>query len=380
MNDPIFQCSPLAGYAAHKAQIDAAIMSVLDSGRYILGNQVRLFEAEFAAVMTVKCCIGVASGTDAIEMALRASGTGPGDVIFAPSHTAVATIAAIERAGGVPFLVEIDPNTFTMDPHHLERAIKTVNGGKYRRYRARAIIPVHLYGHPADMPAIMEIASQNGLVVIEDCAQAHGAALSGRNVGSWGNMGAFSFYPTKNLGALGDGGAVVTNDPDLAEKLHLLREYGWEERGISASPGINSRLDELQAAALRIKLKYLFQYNQKRIAIAEHYRRLIKENEMTLTPKPVPEIHHVYHQFVIKSDYRNQLMRFLKTENIATAIHYPKPVHLQPAYKDRVPVDPKGLPLTEEACRKILSLPMYPEMSEQQVKRVCEALNRFRPK
>lgn len=380
MKNFIPQCNPKAGYDAQRSEINSAIASVLNSGQYILGKEVNLFEKEFSAFLGTKYCIGVGNGTDAIEMALRASGAGPGDVVFTTSNTAVATVAAIERAGATPFLVEIDEKSYTMDPNHLENAVKMViQGGMGPGYAARAVIPVHLYGHPADMPSIMEISDRNGLVVIEDCAQAHGASFNGKNMGTWGKMGTFSFYPTKNLGALGDGGAVVTDDLSVAETLSGLREYGWKNRGVSAFPGINSRLDEIQAAVLRVKLKSLWKNNQKRILIAEHYREEIDGNSFQLPQASFPHICHVYHQFVIQSDQRDLLLQFLSRKDIGTAIHYPEPIHLQPAYRDRLGQDPEGLPISETICKKILSLPMYPEMSSKDIERVCKTMNSFIP-
>ena len=294
MNPTIPQTDPRANYLAHKDEIDAAIAAVLAGGRYILGEQVAAFEREFAAYLGAGStegathAIGVGSGTDALHLALRACGIGPGDRVFTVSHTAVATVAAIELAGATPVLVDIDPATFTMDPNRLEEAVRRDEGGNssnVKRHssivtRHSAIIPVHLYGHPADMAAILEIARRYDLWVIEDCAQAHGATIDGQKTGTFGDIAAFSFYPTKNLGALGDGGAVVTSDPALAEQTRLLREYGWRERYVSAIPGLNSRLDELQAAILRVKLRYLDAENARRRALAAEYDRLLADSSV----------------------------------------------------------------------------------------------------
>src|SRR5258708_7742541 len=257
---------PAANYPAHKREIAPAIGAVLAGGSYILGPQVEAFEREFAAYLGVSHAIGVASGTDALHLALRACGVRPGDGVLTVSHTAVATVAAVELAGAAPVLVDIDPATFTLDCSALEAAVRTDWG-----VRLKAIIAVHLYGHPANMPAVMDIAGRHGLHVIEDCAQSHGASIAGRKTGSWGHVAAFSFYPTKNLGALGDGGAVVTNDSAFADRLRSLREYGWRRRYISDEPGMNSRLDELQAAVLRVKLPYLDSENACRSKHAEAY-------------------------------------------------------------------------------------------------------------
>lgn len=365
----ILQANPKASYLAHKAEIDAAIHQVLDSGWYILGQEVEAFEQEFADYLGVSHAIGVANGTDALEIALRACGVGAGDAVITVSHTAVATVAAIELTGARPVLVDIDPVTFTMDPNCLEDAIKeNSQAGKLK-----AIIPVHLYGHPADMVAIMDIANRHGLYAIEDCAQSHGARLSGRQTGSWGHLAAFSFYPTKNLGALGDGGAVVTNDGSLAEKVAIMRQYGWRERFISDIPGMNTRLDPLQAAILRVKLRYLDRENQQRQHLAEQYNRFLGD-----LPSKLPQRHgnvdHVYHQYVVRGKNRDDIRTFLKENYIGTAIHYPAPVHLQPAYQGRVPISDRGLKTTEEIAKEIFSLPMHPYLSDAQTQQVSEMM------
>jgi dTDP-4-amino-4,6-dideoxygalactose transaminase len=335
--------------------------------------------------------VGVGSGTDALHLALRACGVGPGDRVFTVSHTAVATVAAIELAGATPVLVDIDPATFTMDPHRLEEAVRTEDEGRktgdagsaaptVKRQtsvfrRRSAIIPVHLYGHPADMSAILEIARRYDLWVIEDCAQAHGATIDGRKTGTFGDIAAFSFYPTKNLGALGDGGAVVTSDPALAEQTRLLREYGWRERYVSALPGLNSRLDELQAAILRVKLRYLDAENARRRVLAAEYDRLLADSSVrTLATRP--DVSHVFHQYVIRSARRDALQAYLRSQGIGTLIHYPAPVHAQPAYAERLSIG-EGLPHTEAAAREILSLPMFPELSDEQAAEVAKAINAF---
>jgi dTDP-4-amino-4,6-dideoxygalactose transaminase len=359
-----------AGYQAHKAEIDAAVQRVLESGHYILGREVEAFEAEFAAYVGVRYAIGVANGTDALELALRAAGVGPGDLVFTVSHTAVATVAAIERSGAMPVLVDIEPDTFTMDPHALERALATVRGG-----RPAAVVPVHLYGHPADMTAITAIARRHGLVVIEDGAQAHGAVWRERRVGAWGHLGAFSFYPTKNLGALGDGGAVVTDDPALAERVRLLRQYGWRQRYISEVPGVNSRLDELQAAVLRVKLRHLDAANARRRAVAGLYTRLLADLDLVL-PIARPEAEHVYHQYVVRTPCREALQAWLAADGIGTLIHYPEAVHQQPAYSGRLPLA-DGLHCSEQAAAQVLSLPMYPELSDDQVHHIATTVRRW---
>ncbi len=365
------QTDPKAGYLAHRAEIDRAVAEVLESGWYILGQQVTAFEAEFAAFLATAQVVSVANGTDALHLALRACGVGPGDAVITVSHTAVATVAAIELAGAVPILVDIDPVTFTMDPRHLAVTLETYATGEYGRLKA--IVPVHLYGHPADMPAIVELARSYDLYVIEDCAQAHGAAIEGRKVGTWGHLAAFSFYPTKNLGALGDGGAVATNEAGLAEQVRLLREYGWRERYISSEQGLNSRLDELQAAILRVKLRYLDEDNRRRRELAGSYDRLLAPSQLAL-PQIQKGVEHVYHQYVVRSRQRDELRAFLKNNGVGALIHYPVPVHLQPAYKDRVPLGPGGLGQTEQTCREILSLPMYPQLELAQIEQVSRLI------
>ena len=359
---------PKANYLVHKEEIDQAIHRVLDSGWYILGQEVAAFEQEFAHYLGVGHAIGVASGTDALEIALRACGVGMGDAVITVSHTVVATVAAIELVGATPVLVDIDPQTFTLDPNRLEEAISQHQGN-----RLKAIILVHLYGHPAEMPAIMDIARRHDLYVIEDCAQSHGAAIQGRKAGAWGDLAAFSFYPTKNLGALGDGGAVVTDDSHLAQKVRLLREYGWQQRYISDLAGMNSRLDEIQAAVLRVKLQYLDQENAQRRQLAEIYNDMLSATPLIL-PQTHPDVDSVYHQYVVKSRERDLLKEFLKANSVGTLIHYPIPVHRQPAYQDRVSIGSGGLPETERVCQEILSLPMYPQMTSEQAHRVAELI------
>ncbi len=274
---PIPQTDPHASYLAYKDEIDEAVARVLNGGRYILGNEVQSFEHEFAAAIGGAHAIGVANGTDALLLALRACGVGAGHAVFTVSHTAVATVAAIELTGATPVLIDIDPVSYTIDPELLEKAIITNPPGT-----PRAIVPVHLYGNPADLAAITTIARKYGLLVIEDCAQSHGASLDGRTTGTWGDIASFSFYPTKNLGALGDGGMVVTGSEELALKVRLLRQYGWRERYVSEIPGTNSRLDELHAAMLRVKLRHLASDNERRRSIASQYNSLLKNSGLSL--------------------------------------------------------------------------------------------------
>lgn len=369
MSLSIPQTDPKANYLAHRDEIDAAIARVLESGWYILGAEVTAFEQEFAAYIGAAESIAVANGTDAIHVALRACGIGQGDGVITVSHTAVATVSAIELAGATPVLVDVDPETCTIDPAKIREAIETYRNSQIR---IRAIIPVHLYGHPADMPAIMEIARTEGLRVIEDCAQSHGAEIGGRKTGTWGDIAAFSFYPTKNLGALGDGGGIATTDPELASAARLVREYGWKERYISSIPGMNSRLDELHAAPLRVKLRHLDADNSRRRRIAAAYDAALAGTGLGL-PAVRPDCTHVYHQYVIRTPRRDELRAHLRQLGIGTLVHYPAPVHLQPAYLDRVPV-PGGMAVTERLAGEILSLPIYPELRADQVERVIEGI------
>ncbi|MBN1922331.1 MAG: DegT/DnrJ/EryC1/StrS family aminotransferase, partial [Anaerolineae bacterium] len=272
--------------------------------------------------------------------------------------------AAIEMAGARPRFVDIDPRSWTLNPAQLEAAITP---------RTRAIIPVHLYGCPAELAPILDIAQQHQLRVIEDCAQAHGARYHGRRVGSWGHLAAFSFYPTKNLGAYGDGGAVVTNDPELAERLRLLRQYGWAERYVSALKGFNSRLDEVQAAILRVKLRHLDAWNARRSSLAKEYETLLRDTGLQLPLAP-EEGEHVYHLYVIRTAQREALRTFLRENGIGTLIHYPVPIHLQPAYSN---MDHGPLPETEAAAAQVLSLPLYPELHEDEVRAVSDAIHAF---
>ena len=364
VNRSVIYCgNPRAQYESHRAEIDEAIRRVLESGRYILGDEVIAFECEFADYVGVRNAIGVGSGTEALHLALAACGVGVGDEVITVAHTAVATIAAIELCGATPVLVDIEPDYFTLDPKQLEDAITS---------RTKAVIPVHLYGQPADLAAIISIAQRHGVKVIEDCAQAHGAVYHEKRVGSWGDIACFSFYPTKNLGAIGDGGAVVTNDPSLAEKVRCLREYGWaSERNVSEASGLNSRLDELQAAILRVKLQFLDEDNNQRRRIAALYGDLLRDSDLVL-PQRREDATHVFHLYVVRSEERDELLARLRAEGIGALIHYPVPVHLQPAYLNRLR-GADSLPNTERAATEILSLPIYPELTDAEIERVTAA-------
>lgn len=346
----ILNANPKAQYEAHKAEIDAALATALESGFYILGEQVRSFEREFAEYVGVEHGVGVGSGTEALHLALIGLGIGAGDEVITVSHTAVATVSAIELAGATPVFVDIDPVTYVLRPELVAAAITS---------KTKAIIAVHLYGHPAPISDLESVIDGRKVHIIEDCAQAHGAMLGSRRVGSMGTVACFSFYPTKNLGALGDGGMVVTQDARLAKRMRALREYGWEQRYVSAVSGWNTRLDELQAAVLRVKLKYLDADNAARIERAELYRRALGDTSLVL-PVLRGGGRHVFHLYVVRHARRDEFLAKLRERGIGALIHYPVPIHLQPAYAGRVR-GADALPETERAAREIVSLPMYPE-------------------
>ncbi|MFN0070887.1 MAG: DegT/DnrJ/EryC1/StrS family aminotransferase [Chloroflexota bacterium] len=348
------------GIAALRTEIDAAIAEVLDSGRAILGPQVTAFESEFADFCHARSGVGVASGTDALRIGLLALGVEPGDEVITVANAGVPPVAAIELANATPVLADIDPVTHTLDPEQFRLAITP---------RTRAVLAVHLYGQPASMTPIVAIAREHGLRVLEDCAQAHGAVYQGQTCGSMGDAAAFSFYPTKNLGAIGDGGMIVTSQPDIAERARLIRQYGWERQYHSVLSGTNSRLDELQAAILRVKLRHLSGATTARQSIARQYSQSI------------PELHpvghqsdrdSVYHLYVIQPTDRAGLQTWLEQRQIGTGVHYPSPVYHQPAYTS-VRIGPGGLAQTERAAREVLSLPLFPELEAASVGRVISA-------
>jgi dTDP-4-amino-4,6-dideoxygalactose transaminase len=347
-----------------QGEIDAAVVRVLRSGWYILGGEVSSFEAAFAAYHGVEHAVGVASGTDAIELALRAAGIGSGDEVITVAHTAVPTICAIERAGAIPVLVDVEAQTYTMDPEAARAALTL---------RTRAILPVHLYGQPADMATLSAIAQEKGLLLIEDCAQAHGARLNGQLVGTFGDLAAFSFYPTKNLGGVGDGGAVITNDARYAEKLRRLRNYGQVSRYEFESRGVNSRLDELQAAVLRVKLPHLDEQNATRRRLARCYDAAFADQPAVVAPEVRAGAEPVYHLYVVRAAERDALMQRLSDQGVQTLIHYPVPVHLQAAYAD-LGYRRGDLTVTERICGEILSLPMHAGLRGEQVERVAKTL------
>ncbi|MDQ6913458.1 MAG: DegT/DnrJ/EryC1/StrS family aminotransferase [Verrucomicrobiota bacterium] len=360
---------PRAGYLAYRAEIDAAISRCLTSGHYILGAEVQSFEKEFAGWLGAAHAVGVGNGTDAIELALRALGIGPGDTVITTSNTAVATVAAIELAGAMPLLVDVDETTLTLSTQKLEPRLKKAD------CNIRAVIPVHLYGQPANMPEIMRLARRYDLKVIEDCAQAHGAMIDQQKVGTFGDVATFSFYPTKNLGALGDGGAVVTNDDSLGQSLRELRVYGWRERYISERAGMNTRLDEMQAAILRVKLRHLDAENSRRGEIAQQYHDSLGKFPLQL-PAVRSNERHVYHQFTIRLAKRDPLREFLAQKDIQTTILYPQPIHQQPAYRNRIAID-SDLSVTERAAGQLLCLPMHPWLEDDEVAAVIDAIRQF---
>lgn len=351
-----------------RAELHAAFVRVLASGWYILGNEVKQFEQEFAAYCEVEHCIGVGNGLEALHLILRAFGIGAGDEVIVPSNTYIATWLAVSYAGATPVPVEPDTRTYNLDPARIEAAITP---------RTRAIIAVHLYGQPADMDAINAVAKKRGLKVIEDAAQAHGARYKGRRVGSLGDAAGFSFYPGKNLGALGDGGAVTTNDSKLAEKVRVLSNYGSKVKYHNEVKGFNSRLDEIQAAFLREKLKKLDEWNARRKALADEYLRQLVDPQLGLPFVP-DWADPVWHLFVVRSPKRDALQAHLTAHGISTMIHYPIPPHLQPAYAELA--IPEGrLPIAEAIHREVLSLPMGPHLLPEQQARVIEALRAYRP-
>ncbi len=362
---------PGAGYRALKPEIDAAMLRAAESGWYILGQEGAAFEKEFAAWLGEgQHAVGCANGTDALMLILRGMGIGEGSTVVTVSHTAVATVAAIEMAGATPLLLDIDPDTYGMDPDELRAVLEDPPPGIPP---IRAVIPVHIYGQPVDLLPIKAACDAAGVALIEDCAQCHGARLDGMKLGTLGDAAAFSLYPTKNLGALGDGGILATRDAALAQRIAAIRQYGWVQRYVSDLVGVNSRLDEVQAAVLRVKLRHLDAQNARRQAIAAAYDAALAGTALT-PPARRPGAEHVFHLYVLRHPERDALMARLKAQGIGTGIHYPVPVHQQPAYAGRVALGPAGCAETAKAATEVFSLPMYPELTEEQVARVCLAL------
>lgn len=350
-----------------REQLDRAYHRVMDSSRFVLGEECKAFEKEFAAYCGAKYCVGVANGLDALVLILKAMEIGAGDEVIVPANTFVATALAVSYAGAKPVFVEPELVSFNMDPARLEAAITD---------RTKAIIPVHLQGRPADMDRIMEVAKRHRLKVIEDAAQAHGVCYKGRKVGTFGDAGGFSFYPGKNLGALGDGGAVVTNDRDLADKVRAIGNYGSDRKYFHMYKGINSRLDELQAAFLRVKLTQLDKWNEARAAVAKKYFAGITNEKIRLPLKPDADFGHVYHVFAVRCQQRDALEKHLADHGVGTVKHYPRPAHLQDCYED-LGYKRGDFPLAEEISDTVISLPMFYGMTEQQIQYVIDVINQF---
>ena len=350
--------------AAIRAEVDSVIAEVLDSGWFILGSRVEAFEREFAEYLGLPGVAGVANGTDALTISLKALEIGPGDEVITVANAGVYAAATVDAVGARPIFVDVDPTTHTMDVAQAERAVTP---------RSRAILLVHLYGGAADLDALQDLAGRRGLALIEDCAQAHGATWRGRRLGSIGDAATFSFYPTKNLGAYGDGGAVAARDPAVLERVRLLRSYGWRQQYRSELKGTNSRLDELQAAVLSVKLRHLDTWNAARRAIAARYDAGLRGIQ---TPVAHPESEHVYHLYVVRSNRRDALRAYLAERGVGTGIHYPLPAHLQPAY-EQLGAGPGSLPETERSAGEILSLPIYPELEPAEVDRIVGIVNDF---
>lgn len=355
-----------AQYQPLKKEILNAISNVLDDMQLFLGENVQHFEAEFAEYCRTRYAVGLGSGTEALHLALIACGIGPGDEVITVSHTFIATVEAIRLAGARPVLVDIDPDTFTIDVNHIEDKITP---------QTKAIIPVHLYGQPADMDPILSIGEKHRLAVVEDACQAHGAEYKGKRTGSLGDVGCFSFYFSKNLGAYGEAGICVTSKPEIAQRLRMLRDHGSERKYYHSIIGVNARLDEVQAAVLRVKLKRLDQWNEARRRNAHMYTELLEDGPVA-TPGEAEYAKHVYHLYVLRSRCRDRLQTYLRDRGISTGIHYPVPVHLQGAWQI-ANYRTESLPITERYVGEILSLPMYPELSKESIQRVAEAIRQF---
>jgi dTDP-4-amino-4,6-dideoxygalactose transaminase len=360
----IYFGNPAAQFESHRAEILAAIEQICAGGMHILGPAVEKFEQEFAAWNGMKHAVGVASGTDALTLTLKAFDIGPGDEVITVSHTALATGSAIIAAGAVPVLVDVNSDTFTLDPANLQAALSK---------KARAIIPVHLYGYPCDMDAILAFAKANNLVVIEDCAQAHGAKYKDRKVGTMGDAGTFSFYPTKNLGAVGDGGAVITNDTEIAANIKKIRQYGWDDARVGMRLGAVSRLDALQAAILSVKLKYLDEDTKRRQQVAKAYDAAIDWKKFG-RPQALKDSEAVYHLYVITTDDRKGIMDRFSKENVHLGIHYEYPVHKNPGYMEHVRIPAGKLSVTDKLAATVVSLPIYPEFPPEDARKIAEFL------
>lgn len=353
-----------AAYLELKPEIDEAVARVLASGRYILGPEVEGFESEFAAFCEAKYAVGVANGLDALQLALQAMGVGPGDEVLVPAHTYIATWLAVSQCGATPVPVEPLPGTYNIDPARIAEAITT---------RSKVVIPVHLYGQPAELEPILDIARRHGLKILEDAAQAHGARYQGRPIGSHGDAVAWSFYPGKNLGALGDGGALTTDDPELADRIRVLGNYGSRQKYINEVKGHNSRLDPIQAAVLRVKLRHLELWNRRRARLARQYAEGLAGTSLILPEVPA-WADPVWHLFVVRSSQRAQLQKQLALAGVETLIHYPVPPHRQKAYAD-LGFSGQEFPLTTSLAAELLSLPLGPQLSEDQVQQVINTVS-----
>ena len=357
-----------AQYRSIKAEVDAAVQRVLDTSAFILGREVEAFERAFAEYVGARECVGVANGTAAIQLALQAYGVGAGDEVVVPANTFFATAEAVSTAGARPVFVDCDPLTYNIDATKIEAVVTE---------RTRAVIPVHLYGQPADLDAVFEVAARHDLRVIEDAAQAHGALYKGRRVGALGRAGCFSFYPGKNLGAYGEGGAVVTNDAEVARRIRMLRDHGSEQKYRHELVGYNMRLEGIQGAVLNVKLKYLDEWNALRRRHAARYRELLAPLTSSFKlPAEAEYAEHVYHLFVVQTEERERLQRYLSAAGVQTGIHYPVPVHLQPAYAALGHME-GDFPEAESQARRVISLPMFAELTEQHLKYVADALSDF---
>jgi len=362
-------------YNAIRKEIDAAVARVLSSGRFILGSEVEAFEQEVAEDLGVRHAIGVASGTDALLLSLRALGIGPGDAVVVPSFTFFATAGAVHNVGATPVFVDVDPHTLNIDPRKVEERLAT---DPTLRAKTRAIIPVHLYGQMADMDEIVALSEKFGLYVIEDAAQAIGAEYKGRKAGSVGHLGCFSFFPTKNLGAYGDGGLVVTNDDELAERVRMLRVHGAKPKYYHHLVGYNSRLDALQAAILRAKLPHLAEWTKARQRIAARYDELLRDIEGIKLPHRAPHRTQIFHQYTVRvpGGKRDALRAYLAERGIGTEVYYPLPLHLQPCFR-HLGYREGDLPESERASREVLSFPMFPELTDEELEYVAGEIKRF---
>jgi dTDP-4-amino-4,6-dideoxygalactose transaminase len=363
---PVLFVDLAAQHQAISAEINQAMSKVVRESDFILGRAVRLFEEEFAGFCEAQFAVGLDSGTSALELALRAHDIGPGDEVITAANSFIASALAVSHAGATPVLVDVDPETYTIDISAIHKAITA---------RTKAVIPVHLYGHPADMDPIRQLAERHRLIVIEDACQAHGARYKGRRAGSLGHAAAFSFYPGKNLGACGDGGMLVTNDRGLAKRVEMLRNYGQEEKYHHLIQGYNRRLDTLQAAVLRLKLKYLEEWNAARRQHADLYRRLL-EGCGAVLPQEAEYAKSVWHIYVIRVHQRDAFREHLAGRGISTGIHYPIPIHMQPAYRE-LGYKRGDFPVTEEYAQRMVSLPMYAELTPDQIDFVAEAIREF---